>query len=154
MSDDLPTPPLPDATAMTRQSRGRRMTLSRSVAPPRSLVVERLALLGCHDAEVEDEAADAVDVGEGGLDLPLEGVAERAAGDREDDRERDDPVGDLDVPDHVELRDGPPELGVDDARKGGEDRVAARFHRFERTGASSESRPAGHLARRLDFASP
>ena len=39
VSDDLPTPPLPDATAITRQSRGSRITLSRSVAPPRSFVV-------------------------------------------------------------------------------------------------------------------
>ena len=64
------------------------------------------------------EAADARDVGEGRLDLLLERVAERAAGDREDDRERDDPVGDLDIPDHVELGDRPLELGVDDLLEG------------------------------------
>src|SRR6266576_3841756 len=39
VSEDLPTPPLPEATAITRQSRGRRTTLSRSGAPPRSFVV-------------------------------------------------------------------------------------------------------------------
>ena len=106
MSDDLPTPPLPDAIAITRQSRGRRMTLSRSVAPPRSFVVSACRSSGVMTPKLSDEAADAGNVGERRVDLLLEGVAERAAGDRQDDGERDDSVLDLDVPDHVELGDG------------------------------------------------
>ena len=39
MSEDLPTPPLPEAMAITRQSRGSLIVLSRCGAPPRSFVV-------------------------------------------------------------------------------------------------------------------
>ena len=72
VSDDLPTPPLPLATAITRQSRGRRITLSRSGAPPRSFVVSACRSSGRHDAEREREAAHAGHVGERLVDLLLE----------------------------------------------------------------------------------
>src|SRR3954447_18222307 len=88
VSDDLPTPPLPDATEITRQVAGSRMTLSRSGAPPRSSAVSACAgpppgtprgpplpLLGRHDVEREREAAHAGDVLERALDLLLERVA-------------------------------------------------------------------------------
>ena len=62
------------------------------------------------------------------VDLLLEGVPQRAAGDRQDDRERDDAVLDLDVAHHVELGDRALQLGVDDLLERGEDRVAAGLH--------------------------
>jgi len=64
-----------------------------------------LALFRGHDAKREGEPPDSGDGAERLVDLALEGVPQRAARDREHDRERDDPVGDLDVPHHVELRD-------------------------------------------------
>ena len=128
MSDDLPTPPLPLATAITRQSRGRRITLSRSVAPPRSLVVSVCRSSGRHHAERELEAAHAGNRGERLVDLLLERLAQRAAGDREHDRERDDAVGARDVADHVELGDRALELRIDHALEGAENGVAVGLH--------------------------
>ena len=89
---------------------------------------QRLTLLGRHHRERERESPYAGNVGERLVDLFLEGVPQRAAGDRQHDRERDDAVLDLDVPDHVELRHGPLELGVDHLLERGEDRLAAWLH--------------------------
>src|SRR6266516_3825915 len=100
VSDDLPTPPFPDATAITRQSLG-----SRAAQPRR----EGLPFLGSHDAEGEREAAHVGDIREGSLDLFLERVTKRAACDRQHDRQRDDAVCDLDVAHHVELGHGAPQ---------------------------------------------
>src|SRR4029077_7493494 len=47
------------------------------------------------------------------LHLLLERVAEWAAGNSEDDRERDDAVVDLNAPHHVELGNRPPQLRID-----------------------------------------
>ena len=79
VSGDMPTPPLLDAMAITRQSRGRRITLSRSGAPPRSFVVGFWRSSGVITPK-EREAPDAGGDGSQRLvDLPLEGVLAGAA---------------------------------------------------------------------------
>ena len=55
-------------------------------------------------------------------------MAQRAAGDRQDDGDGDDAVAHLDVAHHVQLGDGPLELRVDHRLEGGEDRVATGLH--------------------------
>ena len=89
---DLPTPPLPLATASTRQSLGSRITPSRSGCAAAQLLRQRLPLLRRHHVEGELDSRHARDARERLLHLLLERVAQRAAGHGEDDRERDDAV--------------------------------------------------------------
>jgi hypothetical protein len=87
-----------------------------------------LPLLRRHHVEVERHLGNAVDGPDLARDLLLERVAERAARDRERDRDGDAAAVDLDAADHVELRHGLAELGVDDAAERGDDRVAGGLH--------------------------
>ena len=128
MSDDLPTPPLPDATAITRQSRGRRIdvvALGRAAAKLRR---QRLPLLGRHHAEEREKPR-------------TPGTAVSASSTCRSNESRSGqpaivstivsettPSVDLDVPHHVELGDRPLELGVDDPGESGEDRFARGLH--------------------------
>ena len=141
-SDDLPTPPLPLATAITRQSAGSRITPSRSGAPPRSFCVSACRSSGVITSKESSTPRDPGDAGERLLDLLLERVAERAAGDGEDDRERDDAVVQLEVAHHVELGDRPPQLRVDHLLECLEDLVAINLH-----AASVASRCPAQVAR-------
>ena len=66
--------------------------------------------------------------------LVLEAVAERTAGDGQRDHHRDVTALDAHLAHHVELGDGPLQLGVDDVAQGLGDLLAAwLFHAFERT---------------------
>ena len=123
VSVDLPTPPLPDATATTRvagSSRilaargGRRGAGSRARPSPRA-----------HHVEVERDARDALDAADVPRDLVLEARPERAARHRERDRHVDvASARDDDVAHHLELGHGPLELGVDHELERLQDRVA------------------------------
>ncbi len=127
-SDDLPTPPLPLATASTRQSAGRRITPSRSGAPPRSFCVSACRSSGVITSKESSTPVTPGDAGQRLLDLLLERVAQRAAGDGEDDRERDDAVVQLEVAHHVELGDRTPELRVDHLLERLQNLVAIDLH--------------------------
>ena len=89
VSDDLPTPPLPDATAITRVVGSSWIALSASGRPPRSFVVSAARSVGAHHVELELHRGDALDRTDLARDLLLERVAQRAAGDRERDRDGD-----------------------------------------------------------------
>ena len=75
------------------------------------------------------------------LDLLLERVAQRAARDGEDDRERHDAVVQLEVAHHVELGDRTLELRVDHLLERLQELVAARFHEVERSANLACRRP-------------
>src|SRR5579862_3509311 len=77
------------------------------------LLRQRLPFLRRHHVEGELDAGHAGNALKRLVDLLLERVAKRTAGDGEDDRERDDAVVELDVANHVELGDRTPQLGVD-----------------------------------------
>ena len=133
VSVDFPTPPFPDATAMTRVPGESEMVRSAAVpaAQPRD---ERRLLLRRHDVEAEPHARDARNLADEARDLLLERVAQRTARDRQGDRHRDRAVVlDEDVAHHVELGHRPPQLGIDDVLERFQDRVAVGPHRGERT---------------------
>jgi hypothetical protein len=68
------------------------------------------------------------------LNLVLEGGAQRAAGDRERDRDADVAAVDFDAADHVQLGHRAAQLGVDHAFERAQDRIAVRLHpRTERS---------------------
>ena len=118
MTDDLPTPPLPLATARTRVVDGHlggRRVLAR--VPTGALHRRRLLLRG-HLAVLDRDRGDAGQAADLRLDVVLDLGAQRAAGGGERDADRDGAVGlDLDVVDHAELDDVGVQLGVDDARE-------------------------------------
>jgi hypothetical protein len=93
------------------------------------LLCQRLPLLGSHHVERQLSAGHTGHLREHPLDLLLERVAKRAAGNGEDDCERDDAVVDLEVPHHVELGDRAAQLGVDHPAERLQDGVAIRLHR-------------------------
>ena len=124
--------------------------MSRSGAPPRSLVVSACRSSGRHHAERELEATDAGDGGERLVDLLLERLAQGAAGDRQHDRERDDPVGARDVAHHVELGDRPLELRVDDLVERAQDGVAVGLHHTNEGSRSAHFPEAERLPRSRD----
>ena len=114
VSEDLPTPPLPLATAITRVARSSEIPFVRSVTPPRSFVESAAFSSGDITSK---SSATRVDAGNGAdlaLHLVLEARAERAAGDGERDRDRDVAAVDRDLAHHVELGHGLAQLGVDD----------------------------------------
>ena len=126
-SDDLPTPPLPDATAITRVVAGSCTPFGS--APPRSLVVSAARSSGVITSKCRRDRGDARQRPDVTGDLLLEARAQRAAGDGERDRDGDVGAVDLDLADHVELGDRLPQLRVDDERERSEDLVASRHGR-------------------------
>src|SRR6266545_3075902 len=76
-----------------------------------------------HHVERERHLGDAFERADLPLHLLVEARAQRAARDRQGDRDGDAAVVDLDAAHHVELRDRTPELRVDDVRE----RLANRF---------------------------
>ena len=139
VSVDFPTPPLPDATAMTRVA-GESEIVRSALVPASQARHERGLLLGRHDVEAEPHARDARNLADEARDLLLERVAQRAAGDGERDRHRDRAVVlDEDVAHHVELGHRALELGVDDVLERLQDRVAVGLHPGERSCSRSGS---------------
>ena len=92
------------------------------------LLLQAGLLLVGEDVEGDVDVRDAVDAARGGRDGGLEVAADRAAGGRQRHGHVDDPaVGDLDRPDHAQLDDVLPQLGVDDDPQGLED-LLSRGH--------------------------
>ena len=116
VSVDLPTPPLPEATAITRVVGSSWIALSDSGRPPRSFEVSAARSSGLMTSNSSRTAVDALDGADLTRDLLLERVPERAAGDGERDRDRDVAAGDRDLADHVELGDRLAQLGIDHVR--------------------------------------
>src|SRR5262249_59331626 len=79
--------------------------------------------------------------------LLLERVAQRTAGDGEDDRERDNAVVNLDVAHHVELGHRTPELRVDHLLERLQDLVAGNVHEAERSARCRAQEPRTGRAR-------
>ena len=124
VSDDLPTPPLPLATAITRV-RGS-SAIDFSGLPPRSFVVSTAfssGLITSNRSSTRSTFGERADVLR---DLVLEGAAQRTAGDGERDRDRDGIAVDQDVANHVELGDRLPQLRIDHALERAQDLVAVR----------------------------
>ena len=109
MSDDLPTPPLPDATAITRVRGRERIALS--AAPPRSCV-ESAAFPPASSRRTRAHGGDARDAPTTRSRPRPRTVAHRAAGDGERDRDLDPgAIVEHDVAHHVELGDRPRSSG-------------------------------------------
>ena len=95
--------------------------LGRRAAQPAGERRRSSGVITSNASEVERDAGERADEAR---DLLLERVAERAAGDRQRDRDVHVAALDPDVADHVELRHGPAQLGVDDLLERLEDVVA------------------------------
>ena len=151
-SVDLPTPPLPLATAITRVSRSSWMPFVRSVTEPRSRAVSALRSSGVITPNSSETRSHAVDRRERLRDLLLEARAQRAAGDRERDPDGHVAAFDADVADHVELDDVALQLRVDHLLERLQDRFALRVPCPERSPTSF--RPARRRGARRPPASP
>jgi hypothetical protein len=100
-------------------------------------VLQFLALLGRHHAEVHHHSGDAGDGAGGGGDVPLQGVTHRAAGDREQYPDRGDAsVVDGDGLDHAQLGDRAANLRIAHLGQRGQDGVFVR-----RGGSGHDSNP-------------
>ena len=121
VSVDLPTPPLPEPTQTTLATRRARRSGS---APRPELLLQAGLLLVGEDVEGDVDAGDAGERADGVRDGGLEVAADRAAGSGQRDGDVDRPVGaGVDRPDHAELDDVLPQLGIDDALERLEDLV-------------------------------
>ena len=127
VSDDLPTPPLPLATAITRVAGSSEIDFSGRAAA--KLRRQRRLLVRAHHVEPQLDALHAGHAADVLGDLILERVPQRAAGDRERDRDGDIAPFDLDRADHVELGHGLAQLGVDHALERAQHLVAVNGHR-------------------------
>ena len=114
VSEDLPTPPLPDATANTLVSEsGQANRISFSATPPRSWVW-RGALFVRHHPELDLDAGHAGQLRSGRGGVAAQGVLHRAAGDREQDPDGDHAaVPDVHGVDHAQLGDRLLDLGIE-----------------------------------------
>src|SRR5215217_4828460 len=113
VTEDLPTPPLPEATARTLvvDSSPQKVIFFCSWAAPGG--DHRLALVLGHHPEVDLDPGDAGQGRDGRGHVPGDAVLERAAGHGEEHLDGDQAARvDGDVLDHVELGDGPVDLGV------------------------------------------
>ena len=142
VTDDLPTPPLPDAMSSTRVCARR---VGEGDLAALGVAVGRLAARGgatgrpaasparaarCSSVITPKErSTDATPMlGERAGDAALDLVAERAPGDGEGDLEGDRVAVDAHVADHVEVDDRAVELGILDGSKGGDDVVDGDGH--------------------------
>ena len=115
------------------------MPFVRSVIPPRSFCVSAARSSGLITSKSSETDSTPGSGNRCSRDLVLEARAERAAGDGERDRDGDVPALDAHLAHHVELRDGPLQLGIDDLPERLGDLLAAwAAPRFERS-----SGPAG-----------
>ncbi len=120
-----------------------RDALAALLDPAAQLRRERRLLLRAHHVESEPDPLDAGDLADVLDDLVLEARPQRAAGDGERDRHGDVTAVDLDFPDHVQLGDRTPQLGVDHVLERLQDLVAGRLHRIEPSRTSHRDRHAG-----------
>jgi hypothetical protein len=94
------------------------------------LLRQRRSLLGAHDVERERDGLDARQRQDVLAHLALEGIAQRAPGDGERNRDVDLAVLDVHLAHHVELGDRALQLRVDDAAEGFRQLLSGRVHRF------------------------
>ena len=148
MSVDLPTPPFPDATAMTRVPGESEIVRSARVTAAQARDERRL-LLRRHHVEAEPHARDAGNRADVPRDLLLE--ASRAAG---SPTTVSAIVTDTEPSSSTRTSrtmsssvTGPSQLGIDDVLERLQDRVAVWPHRGERTRLRSAKRRREPLAR-------
>ena len=114
VTEDFPTPPLPLATAWTFVSDPGALNGMPRWPPAPQLLLEGVALRLRHDLQVDLDAGDAGNGGQGRLGVGRDGPAQRAA---RDGQEYHDPhaaaVGDLHGLHHAQLGDGAAEFRVD-----------------------------------------
>ena len=133
VSEDLPTPPLPEPTQV--------MFATWASAPSGSPPVQPLLLLVGEDVEGDVDVRDPFDAARGGDDGGLEVASDRAPGRRQrHGHVGDTAVGDLDRPDHPQRDDVLPELRVDDDPQGLED-LLSRGHDFHSGSLVKEPSP-------------
>ncbi len=120
----LPTPPLPEATAMTRVRSGMSVAGAGSAASRRARAMtslRRSASITPVRTETDAHAGQRADVG---LDVVLDLGAQGAAGHRQGHLDLDGPgLVDADPVDHAEIDDVGAELGVDHAGQRGAHRL-------------------------------
>ena len=126
VTDDLPTPPLPEATAMTRVVAGTAVsgaapsTFQRALAMAVGLLVGVISVQSSFTPVTPGERLDP------GQDVLLDLGPQRATRGGEGDGDRDDAVvGHGDRLGHAEVDDVAAQLGVDDAAEQADDVVAA-----------------------------
>ena len=141
-SVDLPTPPLPLATAITRVERSSWIPFVRSVTEPRSRAVRVPRSSGVITPNSSETRSHALDRSQRLRDLLLEARAQRATGDRERDPDGHVAALDAHVAHHVELDHVALQLGVDHLLECLQDLFALGLHAPER----SPRRPAGGVA--------
>ena len=129
MSVDLPTPPLPLATASTRVSAVERDPLRALGDAAAQALGQRGPLVGRHHVELERDALDALDRPEH-VAAPAPGSSSRSGHPAIVSAIAIDDVAAVDphVAHHVELGHGTPQLGVDHAPERAHDLFARRRH--------------------------
>ena len=148
MTDDLPTPPLPDATAITWVSEsGRANGISLAGCPPRKVCWSSWRCSSLITSSVTSTDADALDRRHRVGDVAGQGVLHRAAGHGQQHGDADPAVvTDRDVVDHADLGDRSPDLGVVDGGERSVDALERRgghASRLRVLAARSESWPVG-----------
>ena len=121
LTDDLPTPPLPEATASTLVVGGMSVATARSWALSRALAMSADRSRRVHHPGADLDPLDAGEDPDLAFDVGSELIAERAGGDGEGDLHAHDAAVHADVAHHAELDDVGAELGVDDAGERGPD---------------------------------
>ena len=118
VTDDFPTPPLPDDTARIRAVGGMSVARARSSwALRRARSIERAALGRVHLAHDDLDRGHPGEAPHPGFDVGAQLGAQGAAGDGQGHLDRDPAVGGHGHgPHHAEIDDVVAELGVDDAR--------------------------------------
>ena len=116
---DLPTPPLPEATAMIdglrRERDLRRRGRAAAVAPPRSCCTSASRCSGVIGVSRTSTRSTPSSGCTAAGDVLRDAVLQRTALDRDQDVDPDDVAVDLDVLQHPDVLDGPADLGVHDA---------------------------------------
>ena len=117
MTLDLPTPPLPDATATIDVDGGERdlRLLRRRRAAASQLLDERLALFRRHGGEVDRHALHALERLHRRRHVVRDAVLQRTALDRDQDVDADGVAFDRDAAQHADVLDRPADLGIHDA---------------------------------------
>ena len=124
VTEDLPTPPLPEATARTRAVSGMSVTAPGPPAPAPGPVHERTALGGVHLPHDDLDPTHAREAPDAGLDVVLIWVRRGQPGHGQGHLDLDLPVGvHAQGPDHAQIDDVVAQLGVDHPQQRGADRL-------------------------------